>query len=260
MDRDTNWERTEKAYNAIVNGEGTKTDNLIESVKTSYENNVTDEFILPLILNTEENTRIEKEDGVIFANFRPDRARQLTRAIVDKEFTGFNRGEYLNTNFVCMAQYDIKIEAPVAYPPEKIVNGFGEVVAKNGLVQVRTAETEKYAHVTFFFNGGKEEPYEGEIRLLSHSPKVATYDLKPEIIKEYARNNYSIPNAEKIYISNDNRKIRNPKQIDNTGIYYETNLSANRIISFIRNLLDELEIDIDDFSFSLEENLFLIEE
>ena len=125
MDRDTNWERTEKAYNAIVNGEGTKTDNLIDSVKTSYDNNVTDEFILPLILNTEENTRIEKEDGVIFANFRPDRARQLTRAIVDKDFSGFNRGEYLNTNFVCMAQYDIKIEAPVAYPPEEIVNGFG---------------------------------------------------------------------------------------------------------------------------------------
>ena len=181
MDRDTNWERTEKAYNAIVNGEGSITDDLIESVKKSYDNNVTDEFILPLILNIEENTRIEKEDGVIFANFRPDRARQLTRAIVDKEFTGFNRGEYLNTNFVCMAQYDIKIEAPVAYPPEEIVNGFGEVVAKNGLVQVRTAETEKYAHVTFFFNGGKEEPYEGEIRLLSHSPKVATYDLKPEM-------------------------------------------------------------------------------
>ena len=181
MDRDTNWERTEKAYNAIVKGEGTKTDNLLDSVKASYENNVTDEFILPLILNTEENTRIEEEDGVIFANFRPDRARQLTRAIVDKDFNGFNREEYLNTKFVCMAQYDIKIEAPVAYPPEKIVNGFGEVIAKNGLVQVRTAETEKYAHVTFFFNGGKEEPYEGEIRLLSHSPKVATYDLKPEM-------------------------------------------------------------------------------
>ena len=151
MDRDTNWERTEKAYNAIVKGEGDETDDLINSVKKSYKNGVTDEFILPLILNTDENTRIEREDGVIFANFRPDRARQLTRAIVDKEFKGFDRGEYLNTKFVCMAQYDIKIEAPVAYPPEKIVNGFGEVVAKNGLIQVRTAETEKYAHVTFFF-------------------------------------------------------------------------------------------------------------
>ena len=181
MDRDTNWERTEKAYNAIVKGEGDKTDDLINSVKKSYENGVTDEFILPLILNTDENTRVEREDGVIFANFRPDRARQLTRAIVDKEFKGFDRGEYLNTKFVCMAQYDIKIEAPVAYPPEKIVNGFGEVVAKNGLIQVRTAETEKYAHVTFFFNGGKEEPYPGEIRLLSDSPKVATYDLQPEM-------------------------------------------------------------------------------
>ena len=181
MDRDTNWERTEKAYNAIVKGEGTKTDNLLDSVKASYENNVTDEFILPLILNTEENTRIEEEDGVIFANFRPDRARQLTRAIVDKDFNGFNRKEYLNTKFVCMAQYDIKIEAPVAYPPEKIVNGFGEVIAKNGLVQVRTAETEKYAHVTFFFNGGVEELASNETRVLIPSPKVKTYDERPEM-------------------------------------------------------------------------------
>ena len=215
MDRDTNWERTEKAYNAIVNGEGTKTDNLIESVKTSYENNITDEFILPLILNTEENTRIEKEDGVIFANFRPDRARQLTRAIVDKEFTGFNRGEYLNTNFVCMAQYDIKIEAPVAYPPEKIVNGFGEVVAKNGLVQVRTAETEKYAHVTFFFNGGKEEPYEGEIRLLSHSPKVATYDLKPEMSAYEVKDNL-IKELDKGHVDTVILNFANPDMVGHT--------------------------------------------
>ena len=215
MDRDTNWERTEKAYNAIVNGEGTKTDNLIDSVKTSYENNVTDEFILPLILNTEENTRIEKEDGIIFANFRPDRARQLTRAIVDKEFTGFKRGEYLNTNFVCMAQYDIKIEAPVAYPPEEIVNGFGEVVAKNGLVQVRTAETEKYAHVTFFFNGGKEEPYEGEIRLLSHSPKVATYDLKPEMSAYEVKDNL-IKELNKGHVDTVILNFANPDMVGHT--------------------------------------------
>jgi len=217
MDRDTNWERTEKAYDAIVNGEGTKTDNLIDSVKTSYENNVTDEFILPLILNTEENTRIEKEDGVIFANFRPDRARQLTRAIVAKEFTGFNRGDYLNTNFVCMAQYDIKIEAPVAYPPEKIVNGFGEVVAKNGLVQVRTAETEKYAHVTFFFNGGKEEPYEGEIRLLSHSPKVATYDLKPEMSAYEVKDNL-IKELGKGHVDTVILNFANPDMVGHTGV------------------------------------------
>ena len=181
MDRDTNWERTEKAYNAIVNGEGTKTDNLIDSVKTSYDNNVTDEFILPLILNTEENTRIEKEDGVIFANFRPDRARQLTRAIIEEDFKGFTRKVHPKVNFVCMAQYDATFDVPVAYPPQKIVNGFGEVVSKAGLKQIRTAETEKYAHVTFFFNGGREQPFAGEDRILVPSPKVATYDLKPEM-------------------------------------------------------------------------------
>ena len=217
MDRDTNWERTEKAYNAIVKGEGDKTDDLINSVKKSYENGVTDEFILPLILNTDENTRIEREDGVIFANFRPDRARQLTRAIVDKEFKGFDRGEYLNTKFVCMAQYDIKIEAPVAYPPEKIVNGFGEVVAKNGLIQVRTAETEKYAHVTFFFNGGKEEPYEGEIRLLSHSPKVATYDLKPEMSAYEVKDNL-IKELDKGHVDTVILNFANPDMVGHTGV------------------------------------------
>ena len=245
MDRDTNWERTEKAYNAIVNGEGTKTDNLIESVKTSYENNITDEFILPLILNTEENTRIEKEDGVIFANFRPDRARQLTRAIVDKEFTGFNRGEYLNTNFVCMAQYDIKIEAPVAYPPEEIVNGFGEVVAKNGLVQVRTAETEKYAHVTFFFNGGKEEPYEGEIRLLSHSPKVATYDLKPEMSAYEVKDNL-IKELDKGHVDTVILNFANPDMVGHTGVVDAVVKACRAVDECLGEIVDKvLEMDGD---------------
>ena len=245
MDRDTNWERTEKAYNVIVKGAGTKTDNLLDSVKASYENNVTDEFILPLILNTEENTRIEEEDGVIFANFRPDRARQLTRAIVDKDFNGFNREEYLNTKFVCMAQYDIKIEAPVAYPPEKIVNGFGEVIAKNGLVQVRTAETEKYAHVTFFFNGGKEEPYEGEIRLLSHSPKVATYDLKPEMSAYEVKDNL-IKELDKGYVDTVILNFANPDMVGHTGVVDAVVKACKAVDECLGEIVDKvLEMDGD---------------
>ena len=142
---------------------------------------VTDEFVVPVKIGSKDNGLIKDGDGVIFANFRPDRARQLTRMFVDPEFKGFDRKVYPKVNFVTMAQYDASFDSPIAFPPEKIVNCFGEVVSKAGLIQVRTAETEKYAHVTFFFNGGKEEPYPGEIRLLSDSPKVATYDLQPEM-------------------------------------------------------------------------------
>ena len=183
MDRDNNWDRIETAYNALFLGEGTAATSAVEGIKASYADGVTDEFVKPVKINENgEPAGIIKEgDGVIFANFRPDRARQLTRAIIEDDFKGFTRKVHPKVNFVCMAQYDSTFDVPVAYPPQKIVNGFGEVVSKAGLVQVRTAETEKYAHVTFFFNGGVEEPYKGEIRLLSDSPKVATYDLQPEM-------------------------------------------------------------------------------
>jgi len=178
MDRDKNWDRVELAYKAMVLGEGNRAETAVEALKNSYANGKTDEFVLPTILH--ESGKIGKGEVFINFNFRPDRAREITRALNDKDFTGFTR-EYLDLKFYCMRQYDTTIEAKVIYEDKNIVNTFGEVVSKAGLKQLRTAETEKYAHVTFFFNGGKETQYEGEDRILVPSPKVATYDLKPEM-------------------------------------------------------------------------------
>ncbi len=181
MDRDNNWDREEKAYAAFVYGEGDKANNWQEAVDNSYANDVTDEFIVPCI--TCEGGRVEEDDTVIFMNFRPDRARQMTRIFVDDEFDGFERrnGRF-PVNYVCMAQYDATMpNVEVAYPPVELKNVLGEYLAKHGKTQLRIAETEKYAHVTFFFNGGVEEPYDGEDRCVIPSPKVATYDLQPEM-------------------------------------------------------------------------------
>lgn len=181
MDRDNNWDREEKAYAAFVYGEGDKAANWQEAVDNSYAKDVTDEFIVPCV--TCEGGRVEENDTVIFMNFRPDRARQMTRIFVDDEFDGFERrnGRF-PVNFVCMAQYDATMpNVEVAYPPVELNNVLGEYLAKHGKTQLRIAETEKYAHVTFFFNGGVEEPYDGEDRCVIPSPKVATYDLQPEM-------------------------------------------------------------------------------
>ena len=181
MDRDNNWDREEKAYAAFVYGEGDKANNWQEAIDNSYANDVTDEFIVPCI--TCEGGRVEKDDTVIFMNFRPDRARQMTRIFVDDEFDGFERrnGRF-PVNYVCMAQYDATMpNVEVAYPPVELKNVLGEYLANRGKTQLRIAETEKYAHVTFFFNGGVEEPYDGEDRCVIPSPKVATYDLQPEM-------------------------------------------------------------------------------
>lgn len=179
MDRDNNWDREKKAYDAFVYGEGEKAKDWKEAVENSYANDVTDEFILPCV--TCEGGRVEENDTVIFMNFRPDRARQMTRIFADDNFDGFER-KYFPVNFVCMAQYDATMpNVEVAYPPVDLKNVLGEYLAKNGKTQLRIAETEKYAHVTFFFNGGVEEPYDGEDRCVIPSPKVATYDLQPEM-------------------------------------------------------------------------------
>lgn len=179
MDRDNNWDREKKAYDAFVYGEGEKAKDWKEAVENSYANDVTDEFILPCV--TCEGGRVEENDTVIFMNFRPDRARQMTRIFADDSFDGFER-KYFPVNFVCMAQYDATMpNVEVAYPPVDLKNVLGEYLAKNGKTQLRIAETEKYAHVTFFFNGGVEEPYDGEDRCVIPSPKVATYDLQPEM-------------------------------------------------------------------------------
>lgn len=183
MDRDNRWERVSKAYDAIVYGEGVEAESAVTAVEESYNNDVTDEFVVPTVIKKDGEPlgKVSENDSVVFFNFRPDRARELTRTIVDEDFSGFER-DYFKTCFVTMTQYDATMpNVEVAFKPEQLVNTFGEYISKKGLRQLRIAETEKYAHVTFFFNGGVEKPYDGEDRALINSPKVATYDLKPEM-------------------------------------------------------------------------------
>ncbi|MDT8717896.1 2,3-bisphosphoglycerate-independent phosphoglycerate mutase [Clostridium sp. 19966] len=183
MDRDKRWERVELAYNAMVLSKGETASSAIEAVDKSYNDNKTDEFVLPTVILEDGKpvANIKSGDSVIFFNFRPDRAREITRSINDKVFDGFKR-ETLDLTFVTMTQYDSTIEGvKVAYLPQSYKNTLGEYVSSLGKKQLRIAETEKYAHVTFFFNGGVEEPNPGEERALISSPKVATYDLKPEM-------------------------------------------------------------------------------
>ncbi len=181
MDRDNRWERVEKAYAAMVYGEGEHNVCPVDAVAKSYENDVTDEFVIPTVIDGTE--RIKANDSVVFFNFRPDRAREITRTFVDDEFTGFERkfGRFPLT-YVCMTQYDATMpNVEVAFKPQSLTNTLGEYLSKMGKTQLRIAETEKYAHVTFFFNGGVEKQYENEDRILVASPKVATYDLQPHM-------------------------------------------------------------------------------
>lgn len=185
MDRDKRWDRVEKAYNAMVFGEGEFANSGVEAVEKSYQIGNTDEFVLPTVIieNGKPVAKINEHDSIIFFNFRPDRARQITRAFCDVEFDGFERKNgYFDVFFVCMTQYDATIKnCYIAFKPEGLENTLGEFLSKLDLKQLRIAETEKYAHVTFFFNGGVEVPNAGEDRVLIPSPKVATYDLKPEM-------------------------------------------------------------------------------
>lgn len=185
MDRDRRWDRTERAYNAMVYGEGIPAASPLDAVELAYARGETDEFIQPTVIMKGTGgpvALVEEGDALIFFNFRPDRARQITRAFVDQDFTGFKRKpDYPRVSFACMTMYDKTIEAPVAFRPQELHNTLGEVLSKYGIAQLRLAETEKYAHVTFFFNGGVEAPNPGEERLLVPSPKVATYDQKPEM-------------------------------------------------------------------------------
>ena len=183
MDRNKQWDRVELAYNALVNGTGEKFKDPLDAVKDSYLSGVTDEFIKPLLVENEngELGTVKDNDAVVFFNFRPDRARQITRAFVDEKFDNFERKK-VNVKFVCMTQYDKTIEnVEIAYEPHFVKNTLGEYFSSKGLKQLRAAETEKYAHVTYFFNGEIEEPFKHEVRILIPSPDVATYDLKPEM-------------------------------------------------------------------------------
>ena len=186
MDRDNRWDRVELAYKALTEGEGVKGTDAAAAVQASYDADKTDEFVLPTVIEKDGKpvATIQDKDSVVFFNFRPDRARQITRTFVDPDFDGFERKNgFFNLYYVCMTQYDAEMpNVKVAFPPESLSNTFGEYISKHGMTQLRIAETQKYAHVTFFFNGGVEEPNKGEDRILVNSPKdVATYDLKPEM-------------------------------------------------------------------------------
>ncbi len=184
MDRDKRWERVQKAYDALVNGEGEKYNSAVSAIESSYQKEIFDEFVVPTVITTSEGNpiaTIAQNDSVIFFNFRPDRAREITRAIVDNDFHEFEK-KLLDVYYVCFTSYDETMpNVHIAFKKDEIKNTFGELVSKNGLTQLRIAETEKYAHVTFFFNGGEEKQYENEDRILVPSPKVETYDLKPEM-------------------------------------------------------------------------------
>ena len=184
MDRDNRWERVVVAYNALVKGEGDTAACPLCGMQASYDKGVVDEFVVPFVVQKDGKpvATIKENDSIVFFNFRPDRAREITRCFCDDEFDHFDRGPRIKTTYVCFTDYDVTIgNKLVAFKKQELDNVFGKWISDNGMTQLRTAETEKYAHVTFFFNGGVEEPFEGEDRLLVPSPKVATYDLQPEM-------------------------------------------------------------------------------
>lgn len=183
MDRDNRWERVQKAYDAIALGKGNTADSAEEAMEASYKEEVNDEFVIPTIIKPETDKRIKANDTIIFFNFRPDRARELSRVFIEPDFSEFKRdGGYFPVHYITMTQYDASFEGVnIAFKPETVSNTLGEYLSNNGVPQLRIAETEKYAHVTYFFNGGLEKQYEGEDRVLVPSPKVATYDLQPEM-------------------------------------------------------------------------------
>ena len=228
MDRDTNWDRTEKAYAAMVYGEATYIPDPLDAVQGSYNKEVTDEFMTPVVCV--KDAEIQPNDTVIFMNFRPDRARQITRTLVDPDFDGFERKKgFFPLQFVCTTCYDASMpNVEVAYPSEALKNVFGEYISKLGLTQLRIAETEKYAHVTFFFNGGVETVFPGEDRVLIPSPKVATYDMKPDM----SANEVAAACVERIESGNYDVIILNFANCDmvgHTGVYEAARLAVETV-------------------------------
>ncbi|MBP5592977.1 MAG: 2,3-bisphosphoglycerate-independent phosphoglycerate mutase [Clostridia bacterium] len=216
MDRDNRWERVKEGYDMMYAGIGKKFDSASTAAKQSYAEGVTDEFIKASVIG--DYSGVKDNDSVIFFNFRSDRAREITRAATEEAFDKFDRaGGYKKTFYVCMTQYDVTIGGVhIAFPPRKLVNTLGEYLAKMGKTQVRTAETEKYAHVTFFFNGGVEEPNKNETRILVPSPKVATYDLKPEMSAyEVCEKALSVIGKTNVLIMN----YANCDMVGHTGVY-----------------------------------------
>lgn len=241
MDRDKRWERVEKAYDAIVEAKGNTAESAIKCIEDSYAAGINDEFIVPTVILEDGKPagKVNENDSVIFFNFRPDRAREITRAITDRKFDGFKR-TLVATKFVCMTTYDATMEdVSVAFGPEDIVNTLGEYLSKNGKEQLRAAETEKYAHVTFFFNGGKEEAYKGEDRILVPSPKVATYDLQPEMSA------YEL--LDKVLAAIDEDKydfiavnFANPDMVGHTGVMEATEKAIKTVDECVGKLFKKL--------------------
>jgi 2,3-bisphosphoglycerate-independent phosphoglycerate mutase len=220
MDRDNRWERTEKAYNALTLGEGKKAPNVFAAIQNSYEARVSDEFVEPTVIvdhNSQPVGLVSDQDVLIFFNFRADRARQITKAFIVPDFSEFNRQCKPRVHYVCFTQYDINLKAPVAFLPQNLNHTLGEVLAEQGIRQLRIAETEKYAHVTFFFNGGVEEPNPGEDRILIPSPEVETYNLKPEM-SAYEITRRVIEEIERDYYDVIIINYANPDMVGHTGI------------------------------------------
>lgn len=239
MDRDKRWERIQLAYNALVLGKGETADSAIDAVDKSYNDNKTDEFVLPTVIVKDKDAAIKNNDSVIFFNFRPDRARELTRAINDEIFDGFPR-ERLNLTFVTMTEYDVTIKGvDVAFKNETYANTLGEYISSIGKKQLRVAETEKYAHVTFFFNGGVEKPNPGEDRVLVPSPKVATYDMQPEMSA------YTV--TEKLLEKLDEDKydliilnFANPDMVGHTGVFEAAKKAIEAVDVCVGKIMDKI--------------------
>ena len=251
MDRDNNWDRVKLAYDSLVTGEGVKATDAVKAVEDSYANDKTDEFVLPTVI-TDENGQplslVKDGDSVIFFNFRPDRAREITRAFCDDKFTGFER-DFLKLTYVCFKDYDETIPNKlVAFEKEEIKNTFGEFLAAHGKKQLRLAETEKYAHVTFFFNGGVEDPNVDEFRLLVNSPKdVATYDLKPEMsAPEVGMDLVEAIKSDKYDVIVIN--FANPDMVGHTGVISAAVKAVERVDSLVGDAVQAVK-DVDGVLF-----------
>ncbi len=239
MDRDKRWERVQLAYNALVLGKGEEAGTALEAVEKSYNDNKTDEFVLPTVIEKNSEARIKSKDSVIFFNFRPDRAREITRAINDKVFDGFSR-ETLELTFVTMTQYDVTLEGvEVAFQNETYKNTLGEYVSNLGKNQLRIAETEKYAHVTFFFNGGVEEENKNEDRALIPSPKVATYDLQPEM-SAYKVTDELLKRIDEDKYDMIILNFANPDMVGHTGVFEAAKKAVEAVDVCLGKVVDKI--------------------
>lgn len=245
MDRDKRWDRIKKAYDAIVFGEGLHARSALEALEESYRRGAGDEFVVPTVIMENANNRpqpvatVEDGDVLIFFNFRADRARQITHAILDEQFEFFDRRIPPKVHYLCMMEYEANIVAPIAFPPLEIKNTLGEVLSKNSLKQLRIAETEKYAHVTFFFNGEYETPNEGETRVLIPSPKIPTYDLQPEMSAQEVKDRV-IQELESGTFDVVILNFANPDMVGHTGVFEAAVKAVETVDEFLGEVVETI--------------------